>query len=437
MLRFGIARESKYISRYWRDIDVLLLTANSVAHTPKAIATFVGEKRIDRFLVDPLTHAFQHDPQFANNPDSGLPKSSLAKLAAAYGEPVEGRLGVEPVLPEHFANASIVNGFAERVIAFQQSTIAQKMDDEGIMEYLEFAGIGEIARPAAVVAPYFYMSASTIEFWLPLNVALVRASEAVSDPAIPLFAELVIAKDCLADDGAVASLVAAYGDAPCGGILLWVDDFCEAQASAAELLRLRSLLSGLRELGKPVVNLYGGFMSMALCHDVGDRLLAGVCHGLEYGEDRAVIPVGGGVPTAKYYLPDLHERMKFVDVARVLTSLGWLNDAPTFHSNVCNCETCLDTIAGDPLANFARFGEMFTKRDKLGRERQYPYPDTRERSLAHYMNRKRTEWTELGSISRQDLVTALRTSASRYRGLIGVEGVAGLETAAGFIDSLT
>jgi hypothetical protein len=436
MLRFGIAREAKYISRYWQDIDVLLLTANSVAHTPKAIATFVGEKRIDRFLVDPLTHAFQHDPQFANNPDSGLPKSSLKKLAAAYGAPVEARLGVERVLPEHFAEHSVLSGFARRVVAFQESAIAQKMDDEGISEYLDFAGIGEIARPAAVVAPYFYMSASTIEVWLGLNVSLVQESDVACDPSLPLLAELVIAKDVLSDDSAVAELVRAYGDLPCGGILLWVDDFCEGHASSAELDRLQHLLTGLRAQGKPVINLYGGFLSMALCHDAGAGLLAGVCHGLEYGEDRAVVPVGGGIPTAKYYLPDLHERLRFVDAARVLTSLGWLVDAPTFHAHVCDCQTCIDTIAGDPLVNFARFGEIFTKRDKLHRERQYPYPETRERSLAHYMNRKRIEWTALASASRPVLVADLRASASRYRGLVDIEDVAGLETFARFLESL-
>lgn len=436
MLRYGIAREARYIVDHWADLDVLVFAANSVAHMPKAIATFVGERGIDAFLIDPLTHSFQHPPTFLINPDTRRIKSSVDKLATAYGGVSRDKAGREPVLPEDFRDETEIRTLVANVLQFQINTIRGHLDKEGVNEYLEYAGLGDRARPAALVAPYFYMQATTIDDWADVNRRLLKEAASHSD-GFSLLAELVIDRDVLVNDDHVATLLDVYsGDLGHDGVLLWVDNFSEDSASLQELTGFRRLAVGLRDSGTPVLNLYGGYLSMALCTAAGDRILAGVCHGLEYGEDRAVVPVGGGIPTAKFYLPALHKRMRYQEAIRAVRGPGWLTTPDVYFQNVCNCGSCRRLIGMDPNVGFFSYGRTTTKRDRNGRAREYPLPQTRENTLNHYLEAKAAEWDFLSQASREEVIDGLLRAHSELRRHVGLDEVAHLEIWVEFLRGL-
>jgi hypothetical protein len=314
-------------------------------------------------------------------------------------------------------------------------TLRDQMDDEGVNEYLEYAGLGDMSLPAALVAPYFYMQASTLDKWLDVNVRLLaQAAASVTDR--PLLAELVIERDILVNSEHVERLVEQYGGIDHDGVLLWIDDFSEVTASLEELRGFRDLSRGLRDAGRPVVNLYGGYLSMVLCSSAGDETLAGVCHGLEYGEDRAVVPVGGGVPTAKFYLTPLHVRLRYQDAVRAVRGPGWLASKQTFIDHVCDCSTCHQVVGSDPNTGFFGYGRTVTKRDRLGRAREYPLAETRENTLNHNLQAKAAEWEFLSHATRDDVIAQLEKTALDLREHVGVDQVAHLETWAAFLRKL-
>ena len=62
----------------------VLINANMVVHAPTGLAAFLHERTATAtYIIDPLTHAFQHDPHTVSN-QKGIPKSSVANLASAY-----------------------------------------------------------------------------------------------------------------------------------------------------------------------------------------------------------------------------------------------------------------------------------------------------------------------------------------------------------------
>src|SRR4029077_19963576 len=106
----------------------------------------------------------------------------------------------------------------------------------------------------------------------------------------------------------------------------------------------------------PVVNLYGGYFSIAAARfgPLRDKLV-GVCHGLEYGETKPTIPISGGVPVAKFYIPRLHERLSPRVATRIIRALGGFDNADRFHQQLCDCTTCKAQIRRQPERYFGEY----------------------------------------------------------------------------------
>src|SRR5439155_1265305 len=156
-----------------------------------------------------------------------------------------------------------------------------------------------------------------------------------------------------------------------------------------------------RENGREVINLHGGYFSVLAAGKLGNGAMSGVCHGPEFGESRAVVPVGGGIPIARYYLRHLHTRVRYRDALRYLRLKGWLIDAATFHVNVCDCEECVATLSGDP-ANFIKYGTGTAKEVRRGggiTRIEYPSGETKLRCLKHYLQKKKFEYQFADSAS--------------------------------------
>lgn len=436
LVRYGTAADQKYLVNDFRDTyDQLIVNANILAHMPSAITTFISHHAKSKpFLIDPQTHAFQHDLSFLESQaeeSGGKLKRSISKLVDAYGDPIKSRvLKHRSVLPGDFKVQNERERFCERVLRFQYDSIQDESTNSPASKYfryLEKKGrrSASAARPTAVVAPYFYLAATTYTDWLATNIDCARDSQAlVKQMKSPLAVQIVISKDILAEESVLNEVVSAYCGLSPSLFLLWVDDFAEQSATKTMLERFVDLIQRLGEKA-PVVNLYGGYFSIALLRSKRTPALAGVSHGLEYGESRAVTPVGGGIPVAKYYLPCLHDRLAFRDALRAVRVLGGLDSAARFHEVVCRCNQCVRVVKSDPAREFAAYGESrpltFARGMQVVR-REFPLPETKENSVRHYLWNKQLEFS--GDFSAADVARDLRKTSQSLERVLGLEAVA-------------
>jgi hypothetical protein len=379
-----------------------------------------------RYIVDPLTHAFQHDPEVICRED-GEPKPAIKSLAEYYGDPIAKYVGKRPVHPRHFENDDVLRSFTVRCIQFQRDHLKSYMLDNGAAKYLDDE---DCSPPYAVVSPYFYLTETNYEAWLPvISRAAVFAREEAGDE-IKVFSSVVVDEGILLSKDARKQVADAFLVAPLDGCMVWADNLDEQSASRPELQGLLDLAKRLRNEGdREVINLHGGYFSVLAAGVLGrGQYFTGVTHGPEFGEFRSVVPVGGGIPIARYYVPRLHARMRYRDAQRIFKALGWLEDAAVFHDRVCKCDECRSVIGGS-IDNFTLFGEGNVKnvRRKHGIVRiEFPTGETKLRCLRHYLQRKRLEYDAAASLEADKLLAELETGATQYEDVAGLEAVSHL-----------
>ncbi len=401
----------------------VVINANMAAHAPAGLAAFLLEKTANApYIVDPLTHAFQHHPDFICN-SSGEPKSAIRSLSEHYGGPIQELIGQKALRPKDLADDNVLREMTTRCVDFQLNHLKGYMEKNDAAKYL---GDGDCLSPYAVVAPYFYLSETSYESWLPViassaNHALENAPEGTK-----VFGSVVVSQGVLVSEDARNAIEQSLCNLGLHGFTLWVDNLDEQSASTIELESLLDLAKKLRGTDREVVNLHGGYFSILAAGSLGsDRYFSGVTHGPEFGEYRSVVPVGGGIPIARYYIPRLHSRVRYRDAQRIFNSMKWLESAQDFHDNVCNCHECRSVISGD-IENFTLFGEGNIKsvRRKHGIVRiEFPTGDTKQRCLRHYLQRKAVEYDAASTVSSEKLLRELLASADLYEDAVGLEGV--------------
>jgi len=189
------------------------------------------------------------------------------------------------------------------------------------------------------------------------------------------------------------------------------------------LLRFGKKLRG--DEGREVINLHGGYFSVLAAGALGDSALTGVAHGPEFGESRGVVPVGGGIPISRYYVPELHSRIRYREAVSMFRANGWLDSADRFHSEVCDCAECIQTLAGDS-ENFALFGEgnvrSVKRRHGLVRL-EFPTTESKKRCLKHYLQRKHREFLAASDAPKEVLVSNLEVGEQKFLQTVGLEGI--------------
>jgi len=431
MVRYGSHNEQKFFASGMSETyEQITFNANLVAWAAGGLAAFLCENELLNRLafIDPLTHAFQHHPSALVNED-GQVKASVAKLVSAYGEPVISIAGQRALVPNDFNDNGVKRTFVEKVLDFQATTLDREARQADAWPILEFQyGPDLRLSPSLVVFPYFYMKARTLDKWLLTNLDLCRVGlEAEAASGLEKAAQVVIHKEILISEEGRRKIIEGYGTIDTDWILLWVDDLSEHEAGQEELKGLVTLVNGLKDNGKKVVNLYGGFFSILLSHyDVG--LLDGVCHGPQYGESRGVVPVGGGLPRARYYLRSLHHRVRFADALRILRQMGWLATERLFMENVCNCLECRRLIEENGIPEgflvYGRSKPVTFKRGGSTVTMNYPLRETQESATRHYMHSKRWEFRLVTEKSIEEIVERLRRVEEELGQFLGLEAVA-------------
>lgn len=407
----------------------VVINANMAAHAPAGLGAFLLEKTAPetKYLIDPLTHAFQHDPSRISN-SGGSPKSSIQRLAEAYGAPIEKLVGNRPLLPEDFQDEGLLIEFVKKCLEFQRSQLSSEMQNSDASKYMEDAD-GEV-HPHALVAPYFYVAESTFDEWLPINIRAAQIAVEQKEERERIFAEVAISQGVLVTSQIQAALIEQYADIGIDGVLLWVDNLDEQHASRFELECLIQLSRGLRNNQlREVINLHGSYFSILSAGVLGQAAMSGVTHAPEFGEYRSVVPVGGGIPISRFYVPDLHVRVRYRDALAMFNGKNWLRSADEFHGNVCNCQECQNTIEGD-AANFTRYGEGTVKTIKRGKgivRLEFPTTESKQRCLRHYLQRKRREYIAAAEAPADALIANLLDGENKFKDVIGLDGVAHLK----------
>jgi hypothetical protein len=406
----------------------VIINANMAAHAPSGLASFIMGKLSGhtKYIVDPFTHAFQHDPSYIKNGDRNV-KKSIKLLADKYGPPISDYVGDRPLGSSDFLSNEIVTNFTRKVLDFQRDHLHDFMASSDEAKYLEES---EIKKPAAIIAPYFFLPETDWEGWLNTNLSCINAAIGLCQDEEHLFAEIVIDRGVLLDPKILKKIIEGYRQfSPrIHGCLLWIDNFDEQIVSITELSSMKNICASLRTIFPEVINLHGGYFSILLGSVAGRNCMTGVTHGPEFGEFRSVVPVGGGIPISRYYVPRLHSRVRYREALDIFKSAGWLNSSNEFHENVCDCLECRETIAGDPT-NFIKFGQDEVKnvRRGMGLVRiGFPTSETKSHCLRHYLQRKNREYQMADGAQPQVLLDELSASIRDYEPRIGHDGVSHL-----------
>lgn len=410
-----------------------IINGNMAAYAPDGLAAFLLEMTGGlSYIIDPLTHAFQHDPTSVTD-KNGKPKKSIQGLAIAYGEPCASIVGVRPLLPKDLDSDDVLTRLTKNCLDFQKRKLSEAMASSDVIKYVGTSA--KELRPHALIAPYFYMNESTYKQWLPVCARAIRFARDHRD-GLKLFASVVISQGAVLNATVRNEIVEAFREEEVSGFVVWIDELDEQEAGLTKLQALLALTRALRLGGREVINLHGGYFSVLAAGKLGKQAMSGVCHGPEFGESRSVVPVGGGIPIARYYLPQLHARVRYRDVVRLLRAKGWLVNATTFHANVCNCAECRQTINGN-TDNFVKFGEGTIREVRRGggiARIDYPTGETKLRCLQHYLQRKNLEYKFADTASEQQILGDLKSGRDEFIDVTGLDGVAHLDD---WIDALT
>jgi len=431
LVRYGTAADQKYLLKpFDATYDAIIINANILAHMPNALALTLQQLK-KPFFIDPQTHAFQHGAEYLESSTAnGKIKRSIQNLIEEYGEPIATKVTQRKALvPRDLASPNVLKEFCRNVVRFQSKTIdslVSKGENAKYYAYLKRKGYkSDISfSPTLIVAPYFYLTPQTFDVWLDLNLKClheVMAEEGKS--GVRVAAQVVIDGSVLSNPELIKKLADEYGKKPPAVFLLWVDAFIEQEADETQLKAYMDLIQQL-SVHAPVINLYGGFFSVALMVCGVLPRLTGVAHSLEYGESRPVVPVGGGVPVSKFYLPSLHSRLPFRFAFRAIRALGGLSSVSDYHSKVCNCGECVAVIKSNPEEDFYTFGRT-TKKEVLRRgapsSLEYPTPETKDHCVRHYMWCKHKEFTS--KLACKELLQSLAEAHKSLRGHLDLQYV--------------
>lgn len=407
----------------------VIINANMVAHAPSGIVAFLLEKTKNlNFIIDPLTHAFQHDIRYImSDKESNEVKSSISKLAQEYGKPFIDKVGKKPINHSDFENEDQRKKMVYGCINFQRTKLQKSKSTKEIDKYLSEKE--KTLAPYALVAPYFYLTEISYEKWLYVMKKCLLDVLDIKTQEEKIFVAIVISKELLRDKNIIDSIISNFADTNIDGFLIWIDNFDEQSASIHELKQFIYLCEQLKNQSNEVINLHGGYFSSLVAGNLGGSLLSGVAHGPEFGEYRSVIPVGGGIPIAKYYIPKLYSRIKYRDAFNIFNSLNWLKDSTTFYENVCACAICKQIISNN-IDQFTLFGISASKTiERKGKliSLDYPIKKTKEICLKHYLNVKKTEYSKVVTLDKQQLLSDLENNQNIFEQVVGIDFVGYLE----------
>lgn len=409
LLRMGSHAERFYFEWASPLYDALILNANLVEGTPAACLSLIEALNGKPYVIDPVSHAFALPPGYLRSTkinrrtreETVSTKRTFQKLADRYGEPFASAAGVHPLTPDAFIGASTRQDAVEKILTYQKDRLVEEQPLSGPLRLPS----GDI-QPKVLITPYFLINQATT--WHSTNINMINDAVALQ-MGLPIYAVVLIDRVILQDLDTLTTIAKDYCDSEVDGYFIWVNDQIEHAMGIQEVKNFIQFMKMLCSDGRPLYNMYGGYLS-ALLSVFG---MTGFCHGVGYGEHRNVVPVsGGGVPPAKYYLPPLHKAFVFTDAQTILATLS----TEEYYNHICNCPVCRNVIGNDLQSNFQKYGE--TEFKGLGKLRQEIYIQSANSvriCRGHYLAARFIEIQRVRKSNFEDLVSQLREAEQSYR----------------------
>ncbi len=399
-IRFGSHNEKKilleplikqYISQKKTGI---VINGNVAVHTPAAIAKMLTITFGNcSFFIDPMTYVLTIDPlKYYANTDSMTLKKSMEKLLQRFG-----RLGQQIIKTKQalqFSDiAANISDLTKNVLEFQthyiQNSLSQEaMEKKGYSDYEEESDISP--KPTFIILPCLYMTLADFDKALKINKTIIQEYDKnPRNDDIETALEIIVEKSVLLDPDKMKQIKDVYSTSKISTLLLWINNFDETSQNEKYLQAYRELLIHFNYKGKKVINLYGGGFSTLLKKE---KRLNGIAHGPGYGEYRSVLPVGGGLPTAKFYLPYAQQRMRFEIVDAILQMRKEFDSAYT--KKVCGCLKCHEILSPGKFTQTV-FAEHYGARKAIpNTEKLMPTSETLWNNQVHFVLNKISEIVE-------------------------------------------
>ena len=416
ILRLGTHAEKEYVERIAQFLDGLILGANLVESTPGATASLLialcGARKELQYYIDPMTYAFgtyvdrgsvtrddldwiKSDQKVKGGKEGETQrafKRSYKKLALnEYGGEFATALNSSKALsPAQFGPTLDLRPLTSSVLEYQLGRIRREFENDP--EYREYAD--QVPQPAALIAPYFYCEPSAANDWLTINLRFASAAVAHGS-TLPKHAIICADARQLRDPAFIARLRAEIPPTGVKGVWLWFSRLVEDDAETSDLRVLRSLIADLSAAGLKVYNLHGGYFSLAL----SKFGLAGISHGVGYGEQKDVVPViGQAIPTVRFYLPAVHRRLGVPQIERAFPAMGVVT-AADFYEKVCDCAVCKGIVVNS-AADFRLFGETQLS---ASQESEIQTPQAAKRCRFHFLINRIKERDTIAGMSVADI----------------------------------
>lgn len=274
------------------------------------VLTLSASRERIAYVIDPRFPLFQQ--HFLE------PKKSHLALAQEFGDP--SLISSTPPSPADFPDErihAIALAWVEMNLTFRGS--ANEKFDKYAKRLGEPVTSQSSQAPAFVIAPYFAVSGIQDPWWERSDAFVRMTREAAG--AAPV-------RRLICTNG-VNVLDACVRDAQEDECVVWVSDLHELESTVEELAAYLGAIHAATSRGQRIAAAYGGFFAV-LASTVG---LAGLSHGIGYGEHRAWLELPqSGPPPARYYIPALHRYVQ-QDLAQTIweraRSLG-----------ACSCDVC-------------------------------------------------------------------------------------------------
>jgi hypothetical protein len=411
LLRMGSHAERFYFEWASPLYDALILNANLVEGTPAACLSLIEKLSDKPYVIDPVSHAFALPVSYIQSTkinrrtgeEEVSTKRTFQKLAERYGEPFTNAVGDDPrpLTPEDFTNALIRQHAVGRILTYEKDRLMEEQPQSGPLR----AAAGDV-RPKVLIIPYFFIDSARA--WHSTNIDMINDAVAL-EMELPTYAVVLIDRAILQDSGTLKNIAQDYCDTKADGYFIWVSDQTEHEMGIQEVKSFIQFVKMLCSDGRPIYNMYGGYLS-ALLSAFG---MTGFCHGAGYGEHRNVVPVlGGGVPPAKYYFPPLHQIFVFTEAQTILATLS----TEEYYNNICNCPVCHDVIGDNFQSNFQQYGETEFKRlGKWGQEVYIQSANSVRICRGHYLAARFIETQRVRNSDPAGLVLQLREAEQSYR----------------------
>ena len=299
------------------------------------------------FFVDPMAYMFSLAPEHVISKDTGKVRASLLALAKRYSPILESAVGKRAVTAKEILAASgSLEEFTHNVLEYQRtkfhtddlvlfSQYYDKYDAlDSAEEHVDHAT--QATAPCLLIPPFFFNEGPG-DAWYRATLLCARMAIEHKKSDEQLYPTLFLAKELLIDSTAIDAIANDFSDTGFDGIILWINGMSEESASPEILAGLIRLVNALSAKGKPVVKLFGGFLSI-LMHQYG--ISAFSCN-LSYRTSRDVLAykwIAPAPPKARFYIPALHQAYELEEAFGVLTA---------FPSLACNCGLCRSAYGGN------------------------------------------------------------------------------------------